>query len=180
MFAPARSWFAHLHHHAQHRHGGFQHDVMQTCVNFLGFPAQARAFCAISRPDVATPPALAALPVQTVRLPAGTVQSLQWWSAFCPFSDGFNAIGDKLMRGVNSSSFWVAQGRAISTGTDHGCGLRDRPDQILWRNLPLDHRAGFDFDKTCQFLFRESAFINTVPLESDAVITRAPNSIAFS
>ena len=79
-----------------------QHDVMQTCVNFLGFPAQARSVlrhfqarccytASISR--FTRCKQYACLLEQFSRFDGGR--------HICSFGDGFNAIGDKLMRGVN-------------------------------------------------------------------------------
>lgn len=39
----------------------------------------------------------------------------------CPFGDGFNAIGDKLMRGVNIQFVLGGARQGDINGTDHGC-----------------------------------------------------------
>ncbi len=78
-----------------------QHNVMQTGVHFLGFPAQPRGVLRHSSPDVATPPALAALPAQTVRPLQGRDRSLQSWLAYLPLPPRLYAIGNQYARGVN-------------------------------------------------------------------------------
>ncbi|CAM8493736.1 hypothetical protein ESCOCP365M1_20405 [Escherichia coli] len=139
-----------------------QHDVMQTCVNFLGFPAQARSVlrhfqarccytASISR--FTRCKQYACLLEQFSRFDGGR--------HICPFGDGFNAIGDKLMRGVNIQ-FVLGGARQGDINWYRPRLLAFEIDQTKFFGVICHSTiaAGFDFDKTRQFLFRESAFIN--------------------
>src|SRR5690606_33907361 len=78
-------------------------------------------FCDISNPEVATPPALDAFP--------GANKILASWKAcmasgvegmFAPSATAIQPFLIKVLASSPLSSFWVAQGRAMSHGTFHG------------------------------------------------------------
>src|SRR5690606_18311115 len=78
-------------------------------------------FCDISIPEVATPPALDAFP--------GAKSTLAPWKRWMAsgvegiLAPSATAMQPSLIRALAtaaSSTFWVAQGRAISQGTFHG------------------------------------------------------------
>ena len=77
--------------------------------------------CAISKPEVATPPALAALPGpnNTPASKKASVASIVV-GMFAPSATNFTPFLIKAFASKISNSFWVAQGRAISAFTSQG------------------------------------------------------------
>src|SRR5690606_8106046 len=78
-------------------------------------------FCDISKPEVATPPALDAFP--------GANSILAPWKAciasgvdgiLAPSATQIHPFFSKVLASVPSNSFWVAHGRAIAHGTSQG------------------------------------------------------------
>ncbi len=84
-----------------------QHNVMQTGVHFLGFQLNRAAFCAISSPDVATPPALAALPGTNSTPASREDRSLQSWFGIFASRHGtrhWQSVRAQRQRPVRSAS----------------------------------------------------------------------------
>ena len=111
---------------------------MELLINFLPSPIKPNEFCDISNPEVATPPALEALPgenktfldwnraiasgVQGILAPSAT--AIQPLSANCFACSSFN-------------SFCVAQGKATSTLIDHGFRFRGMIPHQTQQHIPL-------------------------------------------
>ena len=134
------------------------------------------------RPDVATPPALAALPGANSTPACWNSSVASMVVGIFAFGDGFNAIGDKLMRGVNI--------QFVLGGARQGDINRYRPRLLAFE---IDQTKFFGVicprpSRLALISIRRASFSFVNPLSSttkcrwspDAVITRAPNSIAFS
>src|SRR5690606_17514389 len=84
-----------------------------------------REFWDISMPEVATPPALDAFPGAK-----STLASWKDWMALgvegilAPSATAMHPFLIKAAASASPSSFWVAQGRAMSQGTFHGVSPR--------------------------------------------------------
>ncbi|MNT13260.1 hypothetical protein D3C72_1482220 [compost metagenome] len=73
------------------------------------------AFWLISRPEVATPPALAALPgANSTRASWKTLMAAALEGMLAPSATSCIPLATKAAASSASSSFWVAQGRATS------------------------------------------------------------------
>ena len=80
--------------------------------------ASREAFCCISRAETATPPAFAALPGAN-RMPAdlNTRMASGVEGMFAPSATSMQPLRTSDSAPAASSSFWVAQGSAMSQGT---------------------------------------------------------------
>ena len=141
------------------------------------------ALCAISRPDTATPPALLALPGAYSTLPDSmnvcTASSVLGMLA--PSATHCTPFLTNVRASSPLSSFCVAQGRAMSTGTCQGV----LPSSYWSLNCSAYSlmRPRFTFlmcIRAASFSGVKPAGSTTVPLESDAVMTLAPHCMAFS
>ena len=140
------------------------------------------AFCDISSPEVATPPALDALP--------GANRTPAWINAstapkvdgiFAPSATHSTPLAIRVCASCSSNSFCVAHGKAISTAWCHG--------RLPASNVKPCACAKSAKRPRCTFLNVISSAnnsgvmpcaTNSVPPESDSVSTFAPNCMAFS
>ncbi len=81
--------------------GGYPAMMMQTASTFSAFQPMRAAFCAISRPEVATPPALAALPGQQHASFQEQVGCGDGGRHVGAFRHGLDAIGNRLAGGID-------------------------------------------------------------------------------
>ena len=97
------------------------HDLMQSGIHFIGSPGICMAFCVISSPEVATPPALTALPGANSCLCSINRSTASAVHPMLETSATHNVLFSISLRASSaSSSFCVAQGRAISTFCSQG------------------------------------------------------------
>ncbi|CFW33186.1 Uncharacterised protein [Bordetella pertussis] len=89
-----------------------------TCSRVQGRRAE---FWLISRPDTATPPALLALPgAYSTSAAMKALAASRVAGMLAPSATHFTPLRISVRASFSSSSFWVAHGRATSTGTCQG------------------------------------------------------------
>ena len=140
-------------------------------------------FWLISRPEVATPPALDALPgayrILAFRK-ASTASSVD--GMFAPSATQMTPLASRVAASLPSSSFWVAQGRAMSHFTPHGFWFSKycKPCSLAYTET-RSRRTSFSSIKaaSCASVMPLSGN-SAKPLESDTVSTFAPSWMAFS
>ena len=120
-----------------------------------------RLFWLISNPDVATPPALLALPgLNRIRAACNASIASGVEGMLAPSATHFTPFLISVWASSPFNSFWVAQGRAMSQGTPHG-----RPS---WKVAPLKFSA-YSLMRPLRLFLRsiiQASLVSSIPLGS--------------